>query len=292
VGRALFAFAVLALAACRSAPAVEGAGAAAPEPARSEPGAPPWELYEAVFRHMFAYNASAAKETASAYHLSIEGADPPAGFLARFARHHPPVRPGSAFAEGAGALLFEIEGIERVAPDAFEVRGGYYEANESAAGSVYRVELRDGRWTVTSDEMQWISGGPPIHERVRTDRGNARGGSRAPLADRAPASGAPAVGRALAVLTGLCAHQRRGGHCEASRVRSSADDARELLLDLASRARAWPASDLLRPRDRPRGGASRVMDAGRRYTPVTSRADTASSSRPSRRVPWNRRSCS
>lgn len=36
-------------------------------------------------------------------------------------------------------------------------RGGYLEGNLSASGNRYELELRDGRWRVTGDSMEWIS---------------------------------------------------------------------------------------------------------------------------------------
>lgn len=113
-------------------------------------------IYEAVFRHQFRSNASGAQSSAPAYFLSIEGKDPPSGFLERFQDNRPPVRPGSEFRRGAG-LLFRVEGITEISSSIVNVTGGYYEAELSASGNTYRVELREGLWVVVSDKMDWVS---------------------------------------------------------------------------------------------------------------------------------------
>jgi hypothetical protein len=35
--------------------------------------------------------------------------------------------------------------------------GGYYEANLSASGNVYRLKKINGKWVVVADEMKWIA---------------------------------------------------------------------------------------------------------------------------------------
>ncbi|MEW6743970.1 MAG: hypothetical protein AB1486_14560 [Planctomycetota bacterium] len=96
------------------------------------------------------------QSSAPAYFLSIEGEDPPEGFLQRFDGNRPPVLPGSSFRKGAG-LLFRVDGIKDITPTVVDVAGGYYEAELSASGNTYRLELRDGSWIVVSDRMHWIS---------------------------------------------------------------------------------------------------------------------------------------
>jgi hypothetical protein len=113
-------------------------------------------ICEAVFRHQFVSNASGARSSAPAYFLSIEGSDPPKGFLNRFKANQPPVRPGSEFETGAG-LLFSVDRIKDIDPMTVEVEGGYYEADLSSSGNSYRLELHDPSWVVVSDQMNWIS---------------------------------------------------------------------------------------------------------------------------------------
>jgi hypothetical protein len=113
-------------------------------------------IYEAVFRHQFESNSSGMKSAAPAYFLSIEGRDPPADLLNRFAGNQPPVRPGSEYQMGLG-LLFHVDGIREIDPATIEVDGGYHEAELSSSGNTYRVQRRGGSWIVISDEMHWIS---------------------------------------------------------------------------------------------------------------------------------------
>ncbi len=126
------------------------------------------DLREATFRYMFRKNASGAQQNAKVYCLHFEkGADPPAAFLARFAQDKVPVRAASACSQSvdgvfenathAHGLAFRIDGITRADADHATVTGGYYEAGLSASGNVYTLERKGGAWSVTKDEMQWIS---------------------------------------------------------------------------------------------------------------------------------------
>ena len=97
-----------------------------------------------------------------------KGADPPAAFLARFSSSKIPVVAGSGCTEdprsgvtqrstGAHGLAFRIDSIKLTDADHATVTGGYYEAGLSASGNVYTLERVSGTWTVTKDEMTWIS---------------------------------------------------------------------------------------------------------------------------------------
>jgi hypothetical protein len=114
------------------------------------------DVCEALFRFQFLHNKSAVQQKAKAYFLSIEGKDPANEFLARFKRHQPEVRLGSAFQEGEG-LKFRIESLTWIDDSTVEARGGYYEGNLSASGNLYRIVRKDGKWIVESDKLEWIS---------------------------------------------------------------------------------------------------------------------------------------
>jgi len=114
------------------------------------------DVCEALFRHQFSQNASAAQQDAAAYFLFVSEQDPPAALLDRFAGQRPPVQPGSAFEDGKG-LLFRIDRIVWLDRDTVEAEGGYYEGNLSSSGNTYRLRREGGTWKVISDEMNWIS---------------------------------------------------------------------------------------------------------------------------------------
>ena len=114
------------------------------------------DICEAVFRHQFENNASAAQQRAAAYFLSVRGKDPTPEFLARFAGDQPPVKAGSGFATGKG-LSFRVETIEWLSDGKVKVTGGYHEASLSASGNDYVVERKGDAWVVTDDTMTWIS---------------------------------------------------------------------------------------------------------------------------------------
>jgi hypothetical protein len=114
------------------------------------------DVCEALFRHQFDHNGSGIQQRARAYYLIIEEGDPDPAFLARFSDLGKPVLPGSQFLKGDG-LSFRIDSIKWVDDHTVEMTGGYYEGNLSSSGNTYRLELRDGKWTVTMDAMRWIS---------------------------------------------------------------------------------------------------------------------------------------
>ena len=130
------------------------------------------DILEAVFRYQFEHNASSATalNRAKYYFIAIgereTPTDLPAELLVRFSGHSPPVEPASLAdtsgivrhtGDGGQGIVLRVESIERIDADTVRVRGGYYEANRSASGSTYRVERRDGKWTVVDDVMNWIS---------------------------------------------------------------------------------------------------------------------------------------
>ena len=126
------------------------------------------DVREATLRHMFKKNASGAQQSAQVHCIEFEkNSDPPAAFVARFARDPKPVVAGSACTKGpsgvfdkttkAHGLAFRIDAVRFTDKDHATVNGGYYEAGLSASGNVYTVERQKGAWVVVKDEMTWIS---------------------------------------------------------------------------------------------------------------------------------------
>jgi hypothetical protein len=127
-----------------------------------------WDVIEAVFRHQFDHNASAGKRNVDYFFISVENSDPPEALLTRFAAEKPPVLPASLAASspsegvrhkelGGRGLKFRISSVKWLDADTAEVQGGYYEGGLSSSGNVYRVERHGGKWSVTKDEMRYIS---------------------------------------------------------------------------------------------------------------------------------------
>lgn len=55
------------------------------------------------------------------------------------------------------ATIFRIERIVWISPTEVKVSGGYEEGNLSASGNTYTVVKNNEKWTVTKDDMGWIS---------------------------------------------------------------------------------------------------------------------------------------
>ena len=75
-----------------------------------------FDLFEAFFRHQFIYNECFyTPEAGESYFFEIEGQDPPANFMARFAGHSPRIKGGSDFVlddlgiERRPGILFRID---------------------------------------------------------------------------------------------------------------------------------------------------------------------------------------
>ncbi len=111
------------------------------------------DIAEATFRYQFEHNVSGKNQ--KTYYLLLFGKDPSPEFLARFKDNQPPVRKGSDFTEGE--IKFKVVDIERISDTKVKVYGGYYEGNVSASGSNYNVELKDGKWIVTGEDLLGVS---------------------------------------------------------------------------------------------------------------------------------------
>ena len=127
---------------------------------------------EALYRHQIGNNASGGQRNVALLCLGAGThpdrlSDPPAGLLARFSRHDPPVKSFSACrwndihwadrTTGAHAIVHYVTDLACASPTRCTARGGYLEGNLSASGNRYELERRNGRWQVTADSMEWIS---------------------------------------------------------------------------------------------------------------------------------------
>jgi len=125
------------------------------------------DIVEAVFRHMFHKNASAAQQTAGVYCLEVRGADATPGLLARLHDVFIPVRKASDCSAGANGvfekathkrgLKFDVEQVQWDGADGATASGGYYEAGESASGNTFTLERKAGKWRLVKEVMNWIS---------------------------------------------------------------------------------------------------------------------------------------
>jgi hypothetical protein len=132
------------------------------------------DILESVFRYQFEHNSSGHKPLDFDYFfLSLAEAkdppkDPPAGLLARFKGHVPPVEPVSLAdadarphsgvrhkLKGGRCMLLFLGRIRWLDDDTVEVEGGYQAGCRSE--NTYRTERRNGAWVVVSDTLHWIS---------------------------------------------------------------------------------------------------------------------------------------
>jgi hypothetical protein len=130
------------------------------------------EAAEALYRHQIANNASGGQRNVALLCLGAGPgpdrlSDPPAGLLARFGGHRPPVKGVSACrwndihwadrSTGGHAVVHYVTGLSCASATRCTARGGYLEGNLSASGNRYALERRNGRWQVIADTMEWIS---------------------------------------------------------------------------------------------------------------------------------------
>jgi hypothetical protein len=130
------------------------------------------DAVEALYRHQIGDNASGGKLNVASLCLAAgpqirQLADPQQSLLARFGAHRPPVRGYSSCrwkdehwtdaATGGNAIVHYILRFDCPSPTRCTAGGGYLEGNMSASGNRYELELRNGRWQVTSDVTEWIS---------------------------------------------------------------------------------------------------------------------------------------
>ncbi len=127
------------------------------------------DVREATFRHLFTKDGSAHPQSAKVYCLSVDGQDPTADFMARFAGNRPPVKKGSLCSESTGQGVLDKETGERGIAfrlakvtikwgSRAEVEGGYFEHGFSAGSHIYHLEKVGGVWRV----VKAVQGGPLV----------------------------------------------------------------------------------------------------------------------------------
>jgi hypothetical protein len=133
----------------------------APPPTGSGPNrlAAETDIAEAVFRYQFDHNASAIRQGADHYCLSLPGqrsVDP--DFLQRFQGNHPPVLGADQCERGTGHdLFFRVQRLDWRSDTEVWVSGGYWEGNLSSSKESYRVRFKNGKWVVDGARMEAIS---------------------------------------------------------------------------------------------------------------------------------------
>jgi hypothetical protein len=127
-------------------------------------------IREAALRYMMTHNASgqgaSAKVLCIAFSSENASADPPDAFLKRFTDSR--IKATSKCSKdinsgvkdrgtGVRGIELGVGAIHRVDSAHVTIEGGYYEGGLSASGNTYTLEKKSGRWTVTKNEMHWVS---------------------------------------------------------------------------------------------------------------------------------------
>ena len=120
------------------------------------------QIREAVAR----YQVAKSDVKAEIYFLAIDGKDPSEALLKRLADLNPPVKRKSLSKKTKDAfgtiveaktekigVLFEQGAIRRLSETKVDVVGGYLCGGLCSASGTYHLELREGRWLVTSFEV-------------------------------------------------------------------------------------------------------------------------------------------
>jgi len=119
----------------------------------------------AAFKALFKENASATKEKATYYFLSLTDSINKSlpSVLDKLKRNSPEVKDISVFNSMTDQekseidfLSFNISGVI-VSGNKASVYCGYYEGNVSSSGNVIELRKRFGKWRVVSNKMMWIS---------------------------------------------------------------------------------------------------------------------------------------
>jgi hypothetical protein len=104
------------------------------------------------------------------FFISVEEKDPSESFLKRFSDIPRKVKPvsGSKIAEevrrpvvdkenGRRAIIFYVDKIKWLGKSSAQVDAGYHCDGLCAVGITYKLKLSDGKWTIVSERMNWIS---------------------------------------------------------------------------------------------------------------------------------------
>jgi hypothetical protein len=113
------------------------------------------------------YQVAKSDLKAEVYFLAVDGKDPSEALLKRLADLNPPVKRKSLSKKTKDAfgtiveartekigVLFEQGVIRRVSETKADVAGGYLCGGLCSASGTYHLELREGRWMVTSFEAE------------------------------------------------------------------------------------------------------------------------------------------
>jgi hypothetical protein len=101
--------------------------------------------------------------------VSINGADPSDEFMKRFSDLPRTIRKGSSEvpdkgphapidkSTGEAGIVFNAENLWWLNQDLAELQGGYYCGGLCAVGITFTVKRENGKWTIKSSHMNWIS---------------------------------------------------------------------------------------------------------------------------------------
>lgn len=132
-----------------------------------------FNLFEAFFRYQFIYNECFyTPEANESYFLEIEGQNPPANFMARFAGHSPRVKKGSDFVlddlgvKRRDGILFRIDswkwiGLGWLTRDHAEICGEC-DLSSSGAGTIYIWKRDKKGWALAGMGHTLVWDGPPM----------------------------------------------------------------------------------------------------------------------------------
>ena len=129
------------------------------------------EIYATVFRYQIGHNLSSLREGVPVACLATVtngvSADPEQAILDKFARERILIRKQSACtvasfgvfdnASGKRGIELKLGKITWVSESEVTIEGGYFEANESGSGNIYRVRKIGDKWKVVDDQLSWIS---------------------------------------------------------------------------------------------------------------------------------------
>jgi hypothetical protein len=117
------------------------------------------DIREATLRHMFAGNGSGLLQGVKVYCVTVEGHDPTADFLSRFAGNRPPLKRGSLCSTstiqgvldketGERGIAFGADKVTMRWGFRAEVEGGYFAHGFSLSYKTYYLEKKGGVWKV------------------------------------------------------------------------------------------------------------------------------------------------
>lgn len=129
------------------------------------------DIREAVFRHQFrtfGMGWTGLVPFLAIGDLEHDWKDPTDRFMQRFRLDKPAVRKVSlhTFQDAKGVIdpqtgkrgiIYYVSRIRWLSKTEVEVKGGFYVGKLASSGNTYRLTLKNGRWLVTKDVMDWVS---------------------------------------------------------------------------------------------------------------------------------------